>query len=67
MHLHGDLRDWIPPSVFIDVLAFLAILIGKVLFQWEPDPDVHATTLSAEDKEAASLLNGDDDYGLRYT
>jgi hypothetical protein len=64
---HGGLRDWIPPSIYVDVLAFMAIVVGKALFQWDPDPEVHATTLSAEDKEAASLLNSDDDYGLRYT
>ncbi|RLN71371.1 hypothetical protein BBJ28_00019095 [Nothophytophthora sp. Chile5] len=64
--LHDGLRNWIPPSVFVDVFAFLIIFAGKVLYQWDADPAVEATTLSAEDKEAASLLN-DDDYGLRYT
>lgn len=67
INLHDGLRNWIPPSVFVDVFAFLIIFAGKVLYQWDPDPEVEATTLSAEDKEAMSLLDGEDDYGLRYT
>ncbi|UIZ22677.1 hypothetical protein KXD40_003731 [Peronospora effusa] len=66
-NLHDGLRNWIPPSVFVDVFAFLVIFAGKVLYQWDSDPKVEATTLSAEDKEVMSLLNGEDDYGLRYT
>uniref|UniRef100_H3HAR1 Uncharacterized protein n=1 Tax=Phytophthora ramorum TaxID=164328 RepID=H3HAR1_PHYRM len=67
INLHDGLRNWIPPSVFVDVFAFLIIFAGKILYQWDPDPEVEATTLSAEDKEAMALLDGDDDYGLRYT
>ncbi|KAI9915232.1 hypothetical protein PsorP6_008300 [Peronosclerospora sorghi] len=67
INLHDGLRNWIPPSVFVDVFAFLIIFLGKVLYQWDPDPDVEATTLSAEDKKAMSLINGDENYGLRYT
>ncbi|GMF48618.1 unnamed protein product [Phytophthora fragariaefolia] len=67
INLHDGLQNWIPPSVFVDVFAFLIIFAGKVLYQWDPDPEVEATTLSAEDKEAMSLLEGEDDYGLRYT
>ncbi|KAI9919857.1 hypothetical protein PsorP6_015656 [Peronosclerospora sorghi] len=67
INLHDGLRNWIPPSVFVDVFAFLIIFLGKVLYQWDPDPDVEETTLSAEDKEAMSLINGDENYGLRYT
>ncbi|CAH0475904.1 unnamed protein product [Peronospora belbahrii] len=67
INLHDGLRNWIPPSVFVDVFAFLIIFAGKVLYQWDSDPKVEATTLSAEDKEVMSLLDGEDDYGLRYT
>ena len=67
INLHDGLRNWIPPSVFADVFAFLVIFAGKVLYQWDSDPKVEATTLSAEDKEVMSLLNGEDDHGLRYT
>ncbi|TDH67891.1 hypothetical protein CCR75_003816 [Bremia lactucae] len=67
INLHDGLRNWIPDSVFVDVFACLIILTGKVLYQWDPDPEVETTTLSAEDKEAMSLLDGAEDYGLRYT
>ncbi|GAB9470905.1 hypothetical protein Gpo141_00008134 [Globisporangium polare] len=66
MNFHDGIRDWIPDSIYLDVVAFVILFAGKVLYQWDSDPDVEATTTSAEDKEAASLLN-DDDYGLRYT
>ncbi|KAF1334641.1 hypothetical protein FI667_g1687, partial [Globisporangium splendens] len=65
MNFHDGVRDWIPDSIYVDVVAFVILFAGKVLYQWDEDPDVEATTRSAEDKEAASLLN-DDDYGLRY-
>uniref|UniRef100_A0AAV1T0D4 Uncharacterized protein n=1 Tax=Peronospora matthiolae TaxID=2874970 RepID=A0AAV1T0D4_9STRA len=65
--LHDGLKNWIPSSVYVDVIAFMIILAGKVLYQWDPDPEVEVTTLSAEDKETMSLLDGEDDYGLRYT
>ncbi|KAG7400889.1 hypothetical protein PHYBOEH_004101 [Phytophthora boehmeriae] len=67
INLHDGLQNWIPPSIFVDVFAFLIIFAGKVLYQWDPDPEVEATTLSAEDKEAMSLLSEEDDFGLRYT
>ncbi|KAL7692116.1 putative chloroquine-resistance transporter [Plasmopara halstedii] len=67
INLHDGLRNWIPESIFVDVFAFMIIFAGKVLYQWDPDPAVEATTLSAEDKEAMSLLDGEGDYGLRYT
>lgn len=65
MNFHDGIRDWIPDSIYVDVVAFLILFAGKILYQWDEDPDVEATTRSAEDKEAASLLT-DDDYGLRY-
>uniref|UniRef100_K3WGK3 EamA domain-containing protein n=1 Tax=Globisporangium ultimum (strain ATCC 200006 / CBS 805.95 / DAOM BR144) TaxID=431595 RepID=K3WGK3_GLOUD len=65
MNFHDGVRDWIPDSIYVDVVAFVILFAGKVLYQWDEDPDVEATTRSAEDKEAASLLN-DDEYGLRY-
>uniref|UniRef100_M4B3X2 Uncharacterized protein n=1 Tax=Hyaloperonospora arabidopsidis (strain Emoy2) TaxID=559515 RepID=M4B3X2_HYAAE len=65
--LHDGLKNWIPSSVYVDVIAFMIIFAGKVLYQWDPDPEVEVTTLSAEDKETMSLLDGEDDYGLRYT
>lgn len=67
INLHDGLRIWIPESIYVDVFAFLIIFVGKGLYQWDPDPEVEATTLSAEDKEAMSLLAGEDDFGLRYT
>jgi hypothetical protein len=56
----------LPSPIVSDLLAFGAIFTGMIMFHWHEDPDVEATTISAEDKEAASLLNDDDDYGLRY-
>lgn len=66
MNFHDGVYDWIPASIYLEVVAFVLLFAGKVLYQWDEDPDVEATTMSAEDKEAASLLN-DDDYGMRYT
>ena len=65
--LHHGLKNWITSSMYVDMVAFMTIFAGKVLYQWDPDPGVEATTLSAEDKETMSLLDGEDDYGLRYT
>jgi hypothetical protein len=31
------------------------------------DPDVEAITASAEDREAAALLNEEDSYGMKYS
>ncbi|TYZ66657.1 hypothetical protein PybrP1_007475 [[Pythium] brassicae (nom. inval.)] len=66
MNFHDGIYDWIPASIYLEVVAFVVLFAGKVLYQWDEDPDVEATTMSAEDKEAASLLN-DGDYGMRYT
>ncbi|TMW56470.1 hypothetical protein Poli38472_006480 [Pythium oligandrum] len=61
------LRNWFSSTTLVlDFIAFVAIVVGKILYQWEPDPDTEATTRSAEDKEAQSLLN-ELDYGYRYT
>ncbi|KAI9923162.1 hypothetical protein PsorP6_002717 [Peronosclerospora sorghi] len=38
INLHDGLRNWVQPSVFVDVFAFLIIFLGKVLYQWDPDP-----------------------------
>lgn len=61
------LHAWFSETVLVlDFIAFVALLAGKFLYQWETDPDMEATTTSAEDKEAMSLL-AEDDYGLQYT
>ncbi|KAJ0394696.1 hypothetical protein P43SY_005655 [Pythium insidiosum] len=61
------LHNWFSSTTLaLDFVAFLAVAVGKALYQWDPDPGVEATTRSAEDKEAQSLLN-DLDYGMRYT
>lgn len=66
VHDENGILNWIPASIFVDVIAFCIMVGGKILYQWDPDPEVQATTMSAEDKEAASLLTNDDDFGLRY-
>ncbi|KAF1795787.1 hypothetical protein GQ600_13529 [Phytophthora cactorum] len=43
INLHDGLRNWIPPSVYVDVFAFLIIFAGKVLYQWDPDPEKQTT------------------------
>ena len=48
------------------LFGFLVLLIGKVLYQWDHDPDLEATTTSAEDKEARALLT-DRDSMPRYS
>jgi hypothetical protein len=61
------LKAWFSDtSLVLDFVAFVALFVGKFLYQWDPDPDTEATTTSADDKEAMSLLT-EDDYGLRYT
>ncbi|KAF1777541.1 Chloroquine-resistance transporter-like [Phytophthora cactorum] len=57
-------------NAWVSVNQFIAGLLAAPLIfdaEWDPDPEVEATTLSAEDKEAMSLLDGEDDYGLRET
>ncbi|DBA04075.1 TPA: hypothetical protein N0F65_009422 [Lagenidium giganteum] len=63
----GGADHWLASSIYVDLLAFLSVFAGKILYHWDADPEVEATTTSAEDKEAASLLTDDDDYGMRYT
>lgn len=61
------IHKWLSSTTFaLDLIAFFAVVIGKVLYEWDPDPDMEATTTSAQDKEAQSLLS-DEEFGVRYT
>lgn len=63
----GGAERWVSSPFIVDIIAFIGMLAGKTMYHCEPEPDIEATTTSAEDKEAASLLNEEDDFGFRYT
>ncbi|EQC39516.1 hypothetical protein SDRG_02955 [Saprolegnia diclina VS20] len=55
-------------SVWSDAFSCAVVLLGLVLYRLNPEPGMEATTMSAAEKEAQSLLLDDaSDFGLRYT
>ncbi|ETV94651.1 hypothetical protein H310_11639 [Aphanomyces invadans] len=51
---------------WMDYLSFMVVFLGLVVFRMTPEPSTEATTRSAAEKEAVSLLDETSDNGLRY-
>ncbi|CAK4671422.1 unnamed protein product [Aphanomyces euteiches] len=47
-------------------LSFGVVLLGLIIYRMTPEPQTEATTRSAAEKEAVSLLDESSDSGLRY-
>ncbi|KDO32011.1 hypothetical protein SPRG_03229 [Saprolegnia parasitica CBS 223.65] len=61
-------QDGALSSVWCDVFSCSVVLLGLILYRLSPEPGMEATTMSAAEKEAQSLLLDDaSDHGLRYT
>ncbi|OQR86037.1 Drug/Metabolite Transporter (DMT) Superfamily [Achlya hypogyna] len=54
-------------SAWSDIVSCAIVLFGLVLYRLSPEPGMEATTMSAAEKEAQSLLEDSSESGLRYT
>ncbi|KAF0695898.1 Aste57867_13312 [Aphanomyces stellatus] len=59
-------EDDVVTSRWMNYLSFGVVFLGLIVARMSPEPMTEATTMSAAEKEAVALLNGDEESGLRY-